>query len=341
MLFDASKKDRPKKIALVRLDNLGDHVLGSGLLHALGSQYRRAEIIALVPAKLLGLYRHCPYAKAAAAASLRAEFLHTFDWVIFPRYQHDHYGAWQYAEKIAKANARLVAFSFLVPSLRQRIEFVPAEPDRHVTYYALAMAEYLRSSYDAAPRLWSSAADFEALRAEWGLEDRRYVVVGLGASFPFKCPPPEVYRRIMLRLDQYGLRVLVVGLDSEADFAQDLALWRPRVTSLAGKLDLPLLAALLSHAELYIGPDAGPKHMAAAGGTPVIELSWVPEDYPRTSSGDLTAGWCWHPFGVPYRTIAPSSKVFWPRFRTDAFYREPIAGLNLSDIDDALAQVYA
>jgi ADP-heptose:LPS heptosyltransferase len=69
--------------------------------------------------------------------------------------------------------------------------------------------------------------------------------------------------------------VLVIGGPDEAAFAQSvirLARRRDRVTSLVGKTGLRDLAEVLRAANLYIGNDSGPKHMAAAVGVPTIGI---------------------------------------------------------------------
>ena len=53
-----------------------------------------------------------------------------------------------------------------------------------------------------------------------------------------------------------------------------------RAVSIAGKLPLPQVAALLKHCDLFVGCDYGPMHVAAAVGTPVVSLSGCPTDAP-------------------------------------------------------------
>ncbi|MDW4799344.1 putative lipopolysaccharide heptosyltransferase III, partial [Escherichia coli] len=46
----------------------------------------------------------------------------------------------------------------------------------------------------------------------------------------------------------------------------------PPVTALAGKVTFPELGALIDHAQLFIGVDSAPAHIAAAVNTPLISL---------------------------------------------------------------------
>jgi ADP-heptose:LPS heptosyltransferase len=59
----------------------------------------------------------------------------------------------------------------------------------------------------------------------------------------------------------------------------------------AGVLDLPHLAALLAVAPVFIGNNSGPAHLAAAVGTPVVDL------YALTNLQHA-------PWGVPSRVLA-------------------------------------
>jgi len=61
--------------------------------------------------------------------------------------------------------------------------------------------------------------------------------------------------------------------------------------SLAGRLTLKELAAVLARARLFIGMDSAPMHMAAAVGTPVVALF-------GPSGADI-----WGPWQVPSRVI--------------------------------------
>jgi ADP-heptose:LPS heptosyltransferase len=47
---------------------------------------------------------------------------------------------------------------------------------------------------------------------------------------------------------------------------------RVPVVNAAGDTDIGQLAALFAHADLALGPDSGPLHLAAAVGTPTVRL---------------------------------------------------------------------
>lgn len=68
--------------------------------------------------------------------------------------------------------------------------------------------------------------------------------------------------------------------------------------NLAGLTDLPTLAGLASLCDVFVCPDSGPMHLAAAVGTPVVGIYALDEDFPKR----------WAPFGVPHRVIRPENR---------------------------------
>jgi heptosyltransferase-2 len=68
-----------------------------------------------------------------------------------------------------------------------------------------------------------------------------------------------------------GWRVIVVGGPDEASVRLGLAP-HPRVRDWTGLLSLTQTTALLERADLFLGADSGPAHLAASAGTPSIIL---------------------------------------------------------------------
>jgi ADP-heptose:LPS heptosyltransferase len=112
------------------------------------------------------------------------------------------------------------------------------------------------------------------LLAAAGLAGRRWVVVHPGASAPSRRYPAEAFAEAGRRLaGEADCRIVLTGDDSECQLAADIAraIGAP-ACSLAGRLDLAELAALLAEAPLLVSNNTGPVHMAAALGTPVVDL---------------------------------------------------------------------
>ena len=102
----------------------------------------------------------------------------------------------------------------------------------------------------------------------------RYFVVHVGASAPARRYPAE---RFGVAADsvaaRHGLTAVFTGDAGEhALVEQARGAMQAQSLSLAGQLDLGELGALLEGAELLIANNTGPVHLAAAVGTPVVDL---------------------------------------------------------------------
>jgi ADP-heptose:LPS heptosyltransferase len=96
------------------------------------------------------------------------------------------------------------------------------------------------------------------------------VVVHPGASAASRRYPPESYARA---LELLGCEVVLTGDAAERDLVEGVrALIALPSRSLAGRLDLAELGALIEAADLLICNNTGPAHIAAAVGTPVVDL---------------------------------------------------------------------
>jgi lipopolysaccharide heptosyltransferase II len=133
------------------------------------------------------------------------------------------------------------------------------------------------------------------------------VVVHPGASAPSRRYPAERFAAVAGRLaSRAGCRVVFTGSEEEAGLAASIrAATEAPSWSLAGRLSLPELAALLSEARLLVAGNTGPVHLAAAVGTPVVDLYALtnPQHAPwmvpaRVLSHDVACKWC-------YKSVCP------------------------------------
>src|SRR5208282_2542126 len=105
-----------------------------------------------------------------------------------------------------------------------------------------------------------------------GAPDAPYVVCLHGTSQDEKLWPEAHWRAVLEQFAHTGtLVVLPWGNRAEADRSERLAAGLPGVTVPAWRA-LPELAALLAGAQLVIGVDTGPTHLAAALGRPTVAL---------------------------------------------------------------------
>lgn len=101
-----------------------------------------------------------------------------------------------------------------------------------------------------------------------------WVVIHPGATAPSRRYAPEGFAAAARRLVAgHGIRVVFTGGGPERELVESIrsAMGAPS-ESVAGSLDLAELAALIERAPLLIANNTGPAHVAAAVGTPVVDL---------------------------------------------------------------------
>jgi lipopolysaccharide heptosyltransferase II len=105
-------------------------------------------------------------------------------------------------------------------------------------------------------------------------DGRPWVVVHPGASAPSRRYRPDGYARAVGRLvREDGVSVVFTGSVGEIALVEEIrAGMEAPSMSLAGELTLGELSALLAIAPLLIANNTGPVHLAAALGTPVVDL---------------------------------------------------------------------
>jgi lipopolysaccharide heptosyltransferase II len=114
-----------------------------------------------------------------------------------------------------------------------------------------------------------------ALLADAGVDRRRpWVVVHAGATAASRRYPPEGFAEAAGRLTrEHGCQVLFTGSPGEREVVEAVRGMMPAPShELVGRLRLAELAALLAEAPLLVSNNTGPVHVAAAVGTPVVDL---------------------------------------------------------------------
>lgn len=155
-----------------------------------------------------------------------------------------------------------------------------------------------------------------------------YVVVHPGSTAPARAWDPERNRLLVERLCADGTTVVVTGNASEAALAAFVAGSHPRVLNAAGRTSFAEFAALLRDARAVICGNTAAAHVAAAVGTPVVELFAPTIPAAR-----------FHPWMVPYALLgdqhAPCRGC---RARTC-----PVAGqpcLSVVTVDDVVSALH-
>ncbi len=164
------------------------------------------------------------------------------------------------------------------PADKEKFQFDPASGlyEREVARLARLTAEL----GDAGP-LDAANWDLHLSDAEWAaaanalgqLGSHPLIVCGPGTKMPAKDWGQDNWRALLQRVDaEYpGHGLALVGAAEEAAAADRAAqLWAGPKVNLCGRLTPRETAAVLEHARLFLGPDSGPMHLAAAKGVPCV-----------------------------------------------------------------------
>ena len=133
----------------------------------------------------------------------------------------------------------------------------------------------------------------KSLLADLGIGlNHPWVVIHPGATAASRRYPPEHYAIVARQLVQdTNIQVVFTGTHPEQELVESIRYsMNAPSQSLVGRLSLSELAALLSLAPLLISNNTGPVHLAAAVGTPIVDL------YALTNLQHI-------PWGVPHRVL--------------------------------------
>jgi heptosyltransferase-3 len=128
-----------------------------------------------------------------------------------------------------------------------------------------------------------------------GLEAGRFIAVNTGGKAAQKDWGEGNWTRLLqlLRLEAGDRGLVFVGAAEDDARAQQLGLaWGGPFLSVCGALNPRQSAAVLARADVCIGHDSGPLHLAACMQTPTVGLF-----------GDFNTARKWHPYGAANRVI--------------------------------------
>jgi lipopolysaccharide heptosyltransferase II len=279
----------PRSILLVQLDHLGDAVMSLGLIRCLSRRYPAARLEVLCGARNRELFAACPivdvlHVMRVTRFSRQKGFTWTvellrFGWRMRRRkfdVAIDVRGEFPHAVLLWLSGARRrIGWSsggggFL---LTDRLRHVPGRHEVRSRAGLLSALGISASASDLSPQFEPAADALREVGKRLAAESRPgcgqgpLVVLHVGAGTPAKRWPLAHWRELAARLIvEFDARIVLVGNDDDRAMA-----WR-HVVDWTGRLRLGQLAALLRVADLFVGADSGPAHLAAAVGTPVIAL---------------------------------------------------------------------
>ena len=107
--------------------------------------------------------------------------------------------------------------------------------------------------------------------------DQPWVLLHPGATAVSRRYPAAHWAQVAAALHaEFGVNLLLTGDANETDLAASIiaasGIKAPAIHTLAGELDLGRLGAAIKHASVVVSNNTGPAHMAAAIGTPLVDL---------------------------------------------------------------------
>lgn len=319
-----------RRVLGVRLDGMGDVLMTTPAIAALHAGGRRvtllaspagARVAALVPEIAEVIAYDAPWMKATTPRTTAAPDMETlrrlaaerFDAaVIFTVYSQSPFPA---ALLCSLANIPLRLAHCREAPYQLLTDWLP-EPEPHTI-----VRHETRRQLDLVASVGCAVSD-ERLRvrvppearervlrllAGAGVPEGQWLLVHPGSTAPSRRYPVDMLAeagRALARVT--GRTIVLAGSLDEADLVEELRAGIGRsAVSFAGATDLAGLAALIEAAPLLIGNNSGPVHLAAAVGTPVVDLyaltnpqhtPWLVES--RVLSNDVPCRYC-------HRSVCP------------------------------------
>lgn len=134
------------------------------------------------------------------------------------------------------------------------------------------------------------------------LRSQPFLVSGIGTKMQAKDWGTErwqaLIQRMTLRFPDHGMVFVGAKEDTESSELVGQS-WQGTTLNLCGQLSPRETAAVLRHAELFIGPDSGPMHLAALTGTPCA-IAFSARGKPGR----------WYPFGAGHQVVYHKTDCF-------------------------------
>ena len=317
-------------LVIITHGGMGDLLLSSVLAEALHRCYPGCRVTFWAQRRFAPLLENHPYIDglldldpaAPLLTKVRQVRAHRFDTALVPWSVSRH--AWLTAlagipTRVGQGGRFSYSFLFTHPV---RVRSVYGDTTSH---WADIQLDYARAIGCQAPaELEPVVVTTEAEKAwaatflkEKGLADGR-PVCGLhickGLAVDEKRWPPDRFVDIAAGLIQKGFAVILTGTAAEKPLTAIVAaqtmqrlpqLWSsgasfigpPHIADLAGDCSLRETAALIEQMNVFICPDTGTGHLAAALGVPVVDIFPLRSDFPAR----------WRPAGTNHRIIRPST----------------------------------
>ena len=278
------------RILLVRLRSMGDCLLLTSPIRALKREFPGFQVSVLVEPRFAGCFDGNPDVaeilstsekKYSAVARLLGR---RFDAVV-----NLHGGPTSLLYCCAAWGPRIGVHDFQYSWLYSGVVPRP-EAKLHTVETTMEWFRWLGVKSKTPPPLYYAPHPEETEWVHETLRDRPYVVIHPGALMETKRWSPAGFAAVGKLLGDRGWCTVLTSGPGEETVVGETARDLPASVILLG-LTIPRLAELIRGADLFVGNDSGPMHLAAAVGTPTVAV-WGSSDSDR-----------WHPWDVPHRVV--------------------------------------
>ncbi len=287
-----------ERILCVRLDYLGDVLMSTPAVRALKESLPGSRITLLTSTGGAAVVRHVPeidevidYAAPWMKSSHGHEARDDFD--LIDRLAHRRFDAAVIFTVYSQSPLPAAMLCHLA-GIPLRLAHCRENPYRLLTHWVRETEPHeqvrheVRRQLDLVARIGAQASDerlsfrVSAVDLAWARArllsldidlSRPWIVMHPGATAPSRRYPPEHWQAVARGLArELRCPLVFTGSGDETELVEKIRSDMPGTHSLAGQVDLGKLAALLSLAPLLISNNTGPVHVAAAVGTPIVDL---------------------------------------------------------------------
>ncbi|MCK2213867.1 glycosyltransferase family 9 protein [Actinomadura sp. ATCC 31491] len=275
-----------ERIVVLRANAIGDYLLAVPALEALKAAYPDAkltllglpwhagflaqrpgpvdEVIALPPVTGVSVAEDGHAAPPGLFEGLRER---AFDLAV------QLHGGGRYSNPFVRRLGARVTAGLRTPDAEELDRWMPYAGYHHEALRLLQAVELVGAAPGRLePRAAVTGRDREELADAFGEPPPGLVAVHPGARDPRRRWPVERFAEVA---DRLGRPVVVTGSAAERELVEGVAAaMRSPAVAAAGTLGLGALAALYERCDLVIGTDTGPRHLAAAVGTPTVAVYW-------------------------------------------------------------------
>lgn len=269
----------PKRILVITRRYLGDTLLITPLLSSLKQAYTNTEIDVLLTSSNIQMLEGNPDVSRLITLSSKPSLLE-FGNLLFRLFR-------QYDLAISTQTSDHPTLCAIVAG-KTSIGFVPNDA-RRARWKKWLLSQWLIFNANEDHAILENLRFCELLNI-----NRQFALTPPRNTTPILTPPPHPYvvlhimpqwhykqwhnrgwQEIIEKLHLQGYHIVLTG-SSQADEKQALQKLQQQISTpiidLSGQLTLGQLTNLIKHAALFIGPDTGITHLAAATGTPTLAL---------------------------------------------------------------------